>query len=146
MPLPPLTMLIALLPAWLGLAAGPAMGPPPMVQRMIVRDEITLHVPITPRPPLRFEWAERRGPKCLSAAMIVGAAMVTPATIDFVMRDRSRVRARLVSDCEGLDFYGGFYVQPDQGAVCAGREEIRSRAGASCRIDHFRRLEAKVKR
>jgi hypothetical protein len=93
-----------------------------------------------------FEWTERKGPKCLPASMIVGAAMVNPSTIDFVMRDRHRVRAQLESDCAGLDFYGGFYVEPNQGAVCARREEIRSRAGVSCRIDRFRNLVAMVKR
>jgi hypothetical protein len=77
--------------------------------------------------------------------MIAGAAMVSPSAIDFLLRDRSRVRARLESDCAGLDFYGGFYVEPQGRAVCAKREEIRSRAGSTCRIERFRSLQAKYK-
>ncbi len=144
--LPPLTALLGSLPTWLGLMVGPSTGAASLVRQMIVRDEIIIHVPIAPRPPMRFEWAEHKGPKCLPAAMIAGATMVTPSTIDFVMRDRRRIRAQLENDCEGLDFYGGFYVEPNNGAVCARREEIRSRAGFSCRIERFRSLEVKVKR
>ena len=117
-----------------------------MVQRMIVRDDIIIHVPIMQRRLPRLEWVEHKGPKCLSAAMISGAAMASPSSIDFVMRDRSRVRAEFDSDCAGLDFYGSFYVEPQAGAVCAKRDEIRSRAGSTCRIERFRSLQAKYKR
>ncbi len=140
------TALVVSLSAWLGTALGVAEEPRPMVQRMIVQDEIIIHVPIAQYRPAPLEWVEHKGPKCLPAAMIAGAAMVTPSTIDFVLRDRHRVRALLDSDCAGLDFYGGFYVEPQEGAVCARREEIRSRAGSTCRIERFRSLEAKYKR
>ena len=140
-----LTALIVSLSAWLGLTAE-APDPPQLVQRMIVHDEIIIHVPIAQRRRPGLEWVEHKGPKCLSAAMIAGAAMASQSSIDFVLRDRRRVRAELDSDCGGLDFYGGFYVEPRDGAVCAKREEIRSRAGSTCRIERFRSLEARVKR
>ena len=147
---PHLAALLASLSAWLGgvLVEAPGRGPSdlPPVRRMMVRDEIIIHVPIAQRRQRPFEWVEHKGPKCLPAAMIAGAAMATPSTIDFVLRDRRRVRARLDSDCAGLDFYGGFYVEPDGGAVCARREEIRSRAGSTCRIERFRALQPKFKR
>ena len=144
---PPLTALLASLAAWLSGTAGPATAPPEMtVRRMLVRDTIILHVPIAQRRERRLAWIERRGPKCLPAAMIAGAAMSSPSSIDFVLRDRRRVRARLDSDCAGLDFYGGFYVEPNGGAVCAKREEIRSRAGSTCRIERFRALQPKFER
>jgi hypothetical protein len=113
---------------------------------MTVRDEIILNVPIAQRRRPGLVWVDRKGPKCVSSKMIAGAAMARPASIDLVMRDRSRVRAEFDSNCAGLDFYGSFYIEPQDGLVCAKREEIRSRAGSTCRIERFRRLEAKYKR
>lgn len=148
---PPLTALLIGLSAWLGMTVDAAFEPRKVGQQMaaqqiVERNEIIIHVPIAQRRPPPFEWVEHKGPKCLSAAMIAGAAMATPSSIDFVLQDRSRVRARLDNDCAGLDFYGGFYVEPHDGAVCAKREEIRSRAGSTCRIERFRGLEPKYKR
>ena len=143
---PSLTALLVSVSAWLGLATDAQPDPRQVVQRMIVRDEIIIHVPIAQRRPPGLEWVEHKGPKCLPAAMIAGAAMAGQSSIDFVLRDRRRVRAKLDSDCAGLDFYGGFYVEPQDGAVCAKREEICSRAGSTCRIDRFRSLEARYKR
>ncbi len=137
--------LLASLSAWLSVSLGLTTDARPVVQRMIVRDEIVIHIPIAQRHPT-LRWIERKGPKCLPANMISGAAMASASTIDFVMRDRRRIRAKLDSDCAGLDFYGGFYVEPQAGAVCARREEIRSRAGSACRIEAFRALKPKYKR
>ncbi len=141
--LPP--TLIAL---FVGLAAwhGAVWPPGQSVQRMVVHDEIILNVPIAQRRLPGLVWTEHKGPKCIATAMIAGAAMASPSSIDFVLRDRSRVRAEFDRDCAGLDFYGSFYIEPRDGAVCAKREEIRSRAGSACRIERFRRLEAKYKR
>ena len=66
------------------------------------------------------------------------------SSVDFVLRDRRRVRAELDSDCPALDFYGGFYVQPDDDRICARRDVIRSRMGGICRIERFRRLVPKL--
>lgn len=143
---PSFIALIVTLSAWIDAATEAPRYPRQVVQRMVVQDEIILHVPIAQRRRPGIEWVERKGPKCLSAAMIAGAAMASQSSIDFVLRDRRRVRAQLDSDCAGLDFYGGFYVEPRDGAVCAKREEIRSRAGSACRIERFRGLEARYKR
>ena len=143
---PPLTALLVGLSAWFGATFdAPPEEPRPVVQQMIIRDEIILNVPIAQRRLPAFEWVEHKGPKCLPAAMIAGAAMATPSSIDFVLRDRRRVRAKLDSDCAGLDFYGSFYIEPRDGAVCARREEIRSRAGSTCRIERFKGLERRYK-
>jgi hypothetical protein len=144
-PAAPLFSLLTTLAAWLGVA-GPSAGEAQIVRRMIVRDEILIHVPIGNRRAPLIEWTERKGPKCLPAAAIAGASLAGPSTIDFVLRDRRRVRARLDSDCAGLDFYGGFYVEPRGDEICAKRDEIRSRDGGSCPIDRFRRLVPKLKR
>ena len=143
---PSLTALVVSLSAWLGASFDAAPEPAQIVQRMVIEDEIILHVPIAQHRLPPFEWVERKGPKCLSAAMIAGAAMSTPSSIDFVLHDRRRVRAKLDSDCAGLDFYGSFYIEPRGGAVCARREEIRSRAGSACRIERFKSLERRFNR
>ena len=62
------------------------------------------------------------------------------SSVDFVMRDRSRLRARLDSNCLALDFYDGFYVQPQDHRLCMRRDVIRSRIGGECRIERFRLL------
>lgn len=133
------------LSAWIA-AFGVTSEAQPVVSRMVIRDELVIHVPIRQRPRAMIEWVERKGPKCLPASMIAGAALAGPSSIDFMLRNRRRVRAELDSDCAGLDFYGGFYVEPEDGAVCARREEIRTQAGSSCRIDRFRSLVPTLKR
>ena len=143
---PSLTALIVSLSAWLGVTSDAQPDPRQVVQRMTVRDEIILHVPIAPRRLPKLEWVEHKGPKCLSAAMIAGAAMASQSSIDFLLSDRRRFRAELNSDCAGLDYYNGFYLEPQDGSVCAKREEIRSRAGSTCRIERFRSLEPRYKR
>ena len=140
---PPLTALFLSLAAWLGTGSEAPRAP---LRGVLVGNDSVIHVPIAQRRRPRFEWVERKGPKCVPVAMIAGAAMATPSTIDILLRDRRRLRARLDSDCAGLDFYGGFYVEPRDGAVCARRDEIRSRAGSTCRIDRFRSLHPNFKR
>jgi hypothetical protein len=68
------------------------------------------------------------------------------SSVDFVLRDRSRVRAMIDDDCSALDFYDGFYVQPDDDRLCVRRDEIRSRMGASCKIEKFRALVPQFRR
>ena len=92
--------LLASISAWLSVSLGLASDARPVVQRMVVRDEIVIHVPIARRYPA-LRWTERKGPKCLPANMIAGAAMASPSTIDFVMRDRRRIRARVGSAGHG---------------------------------------------
>lgn len=87
-------------------------------------------------------WRESSGPRCIPARQIA-AAMPSPNNVDLLMRDNSRVRARLGGRCAGLGYYRGLYVDanPD-GRLCAGRDEIRSRMGGRCEIVQFRTLRA----
>lgn len=140
-----LTGLIGYLSALLaGAAAVPAPAEP--VRVMTVEERMTIRIPVAPRPRphLRVRWEEEDGPKCLPARGIIGAFLSGPDSIDFIMRGRHLVRARLDSDCEGLDFYGGFYMQPEDRRVCARRDTVRSRVGGSCRIRKFKNLVPKV--
>jgi hypothetical protein len=81
----------------------------------------------------------------LPTADIRGAALSGREHVDFLLADRSRVRAEFVGDCHALDFYRGFYLKPDGEQLCAKRDSVHSRMGGSCRIERFQRLTAKVK-
>ena len=120
--------------------------PVPPVRMMTVQQQMILRVPVRPNPRLQLRWEEEKGPKCLPAAAIAGAMLSSPDSIDIVLRNRQRMRAKLDNDCEGLDFYGALYLQTDDGKFCAKRDVIRSRMGGTCQIEKFRTLVPKVER
>ena len=111
-----------------------------------IEERLIIRVPVVPRPHQRFKihWEEKKGPKCLPVDSIARAFLSGPDSIDLVLRSRQLVRARLDNDCDGLDFYGQLYVQPEDRRICAKRDTIRSRMGGSCRIERFRTLVPKV--
>ena len=131
-----LTGLVGLLTALLAGSEEPP-APPGGVSIMTVEERLIIRVPVAPRPRIRVQWDEEKGPKCVPAGAIARAFLSGPDSIDFMLRSRQFVRAKLDSDCEGLDFYGGFYVQPEDRRICARRDTIRSRVGGSCRIEKF---------
>lgn len=135
---------LASIPALFGLSA---TAEPRVVSRVTIEQTTIFRIPVRPHSaaPL-IEWQESKGPKCVPAGAIAGAMLSGRGTIDFVMRDRQRLRARVDSDCAALDFYTGFYVQPEDERLCANRDEIRSRMGASCRIEKFRTLTPVLRR
>ena len=116
------------------------------VRVMTVEERIIMRVPVAPHPRLRIHWDEEKGPKCLPAGAIAGAFLSGPDSVDFILRGRQFFRAHLDSDCEGLDFYGGLYLQPDDQKVCAKRDIIRSRSGTACRIEKFKTLIPQIER
>jgi len=140
-----LYLFLASLPSLLvGLLSPPVMMP---VRRVMIRDELIIRVPVRPMPPpAPFGWEEHRGPKCLPSAAITGAVLAGKSSIDFLLVNHGRIRARMDEDCTALDFYDGFYLQPSDGNLCAKRDEIRSRMGGSCRIDKFKLLVPQLKR
>jgi hypothetical protein len=88
-------------------------------------------------------WEEHRGPRCIAARQILGAARLGQNSVDLVFRDRTRVRARLEGRCPALDFYSGFYLPVSaDGQICADRDSVRSRTGGECQIEQFRTLTA----
>jgi hypothetical protein len=137
--------LMGLLSALLAASEAPPM-PAERVRITTIEERLTIRVPVAPRPRRRIRWEEEKGPKCLPAGAIAGAFLSGPDSIDFLLRDRRLVRARLDHDCGGLDFYGKLYVQPEDRRICARRDTIRSRAGTSCRIEKFRSLVPKIDR
>jgi hypothetical protein len=138
-----LTGLVGLLSFLLAGSDTPS-APPETVKVTTIEERLIIRIPVAPRPRIHIRWDEEKGPKCLEAEGIARAFLSGPDSVDFLMRSRQLIRARLDSDCEGLDFYGGFYVQPEDRRICARRDIIRSRVGGSCRIERFRTLVPKV--
>lgn len=135
--------LLGLVPALLGMAAQSQSAQE--VRRVVIHDEVILRIPVRPRISRRIEWLEKKGPKCVPADRIAGAMLSGPSSIDFVLRDRQRVRAIMDDECPALDFYKGFYFQLSDERICAKRESIQNRIGANCRIERFKRLVPQVK-
>lgn len=135
-------MFASLLPLFgLFLASGEAQaGDTATVRSMTVEQRLIVRVPIRARPMPAMAWEETKGPKCFPVSAIGWAFLSSPDSVDFILRNRQRVRARLDSECNGLDFYGGLYMTPEDNMVCARRDVIRSRVGGTCRIDKFRAL------
>ncbi|MFL6856954.1 MAG: hypothetical protein ACJ8EB_03490 [Allosphingosinicella sp.] len=139
-------MLRALAAATLLVAAGGAApAAPDRYAQLVVREQIMVRLTPTlrnaPGPQAALDWKEKKGPKCVAARQVVAAAMAGPNSVDLILRDRTRLRARLDSSCPALDYYYGFYVTPNaDGMICADRDAIRSRMGGQCGIDRFRTL------
>lgn len=127
---------------WLASLAGFQGVGPVTVTRLVVQQEVILRVPVLrPRPPRRpIRWEEKKGPKCIAAGQIVAAALGNERSVDFLLRDRTRIRAKMDGACPTLEYYGVFYIEPRDERICAKREEIRGRMGETCRISRFRRM------
>lgn len=130
-----------------GLGAIGAPVPMQMAQ-VTVRQHIIVRVQRGPRPApppggSLIQWRESRGPNCVPARAVAGATAVGRNSVDLLLRDNSRIRARLDRGCHGLDYYNGFYVNgTEDGMICADRDSIRSRMGGACEIEQFRTLHA----
>ena len=135
--------LLTLLPAMLGLAGAPQSDE---VRTLIVQEEVIIRVPVRSRPFRTIEWEEKKGPKCIPAQSIRGAALSGPESVDFLLFDRTRLRAELDEDCPALDFYTGLYLTTEDEKICVRRDAIHSRMGRSCQIEKFRRLVPKLAR
>ena len=126
----------------MALFAGASDTPPMRFAQLIVRERMTIRV--RPRAPALLpqqSWRERRGPRCIPANSIGGAALIGPKSVDMVLRNNTRVRVRLENSCPAIDYYSGFYIKPNpDGMICADRDAIRSRMGGQCEIEAIRRL------
>lgn len=148
MALPTFRWPLALAPVLLlGAAPPPAPeGKPLQFAQVVIREQIVVRVPMRLReapPPAPIRWREGRGPKCVAARDIAGATLLSEDSVDLILRDKRRIRARLSSRCPALAYYRGFYVRPtEDGMICAERDIIRSRMGGQCEIERFRSLKA----
>lgn len=139
---------LGLVPLLLGILAAQPGAVGQSVTRLVVQDEIILRIPVQPHPVMpQIEWVERKGPKCIPVAAIRRALLSGSEEVDFVLANRARIRARFDEDCPALDFYGGFYLQPqDDQQLCARRDAIHSRMGGSCTIERFKFLQPRLRR
>ena len=114
-------------------------------QRIIIRiPRLPFTRPRSDDPPEGVRWVEKKGPKCVPMVRLEGALLSAPDSVDLIIKDGDRVRAKLDKNCPSLDFYSGFYLKPTaDGMVCADRDSFRTRSGGSCGIDQFKRLVAK---
>lgn len=137
--------LVSLLSALLA-GSGGSSAPEESVRVTTIEERLIIRVPVArrPRQRLNIRWEEEKGPKCIPANSLARAFLSSPDSIDILLRSRQVIRAKLDSDCDGLDFYGGFYIQPEDRRICAKRDTIRSQVGGSCRIERFRTLVPKV--
>ena len=118
---------------------------PAQYSQSVVREQVIVR--FRQSAPARIDWKEGKGPKCVQTRAIVGAALVGRNSVDLILRNRQRVRAKLESSCPALDYYYGFYITPNaDGLVCEDRDIIRSRMGGACGIDRFRGLEPVLRR
>lgn len=110
-----------------------------VIQQVIIRvPRAGQRIPAAAR---SMQWRESGGPRCIPARQIAGAVPAAD-TVDLVLRDNRRLRARLGRGCPALDYYRGLYVAANRdGQVCAGRDAIRSRIGGQCDIVQFRTLQ-----
>lgn len=124
----------------------PTPTPPAQGTLTVRHRQIIVRVPsgvreVAPAGASLMKWREGRGPDCIAATRLIGATLLRANSVDLILRDNSRVRARLQRSCPALDYYRGFYINAtEDGRICADRDSIRSRAGGECQIDQFRSL------
>lgn len=138
-----------LLMALSGTPAEASPADPIHFAQLVIREQILIRVPMrlrqTPAPAAPpVSWKEGRGPKCLPMRSIAGATLLGQNSVDLILKDKSRIRAKMEKSCPALDYYHGFYIRPNaDGQICADRDSVRSRMGGECGIDKFRTLKAK---
>lgn len=135
---------LGLLPAFLGMIFQSPQQQP-VVTRVVVQEQLIIGVPLRPRVSRPIVWTEKKGPKCISGNAIVGALLSSDHSVDFLLSNRTRIRAQFDNNCPALDYYDRLYLQPEDQNVCAGRDSVRSRMGGVCQIERFRRLIPKVR-
>ena len=91
--------------------------------------------------PRRYD--QRKIGKCLPARSIVAVQTVSPRDLVLYLSDSRMIRAQLRKTCNARDYYLGFYIEPNEdGELCAGRDILRARNGATCKIGAIRQLVA----
>lgn len=141
-----LAAFLPLLPMLVGLAGIGAEPARPAVTSLVQDDELVLRVPVRPLPQPRLVWHPAAPLRCVPIRAIRGAVLSSPENVDILFPRQQRVRARFAGDCPALDFYDGFYLKPQDGQLCAGRDIVYSRMGGSCRIEGLHLLVPRLKR
>ena len=89
--------------------------------------------------PQKYE--QRNIGKCIPVRSIAGVQTVSSRDLVLYLADRRMIRAQLLKSCNARDFYLGFMIEPNEdGNLCAGRDTLRARTGATCKIGAIRQL------
>lgn len=79
--------------------------------------------------------------KCVAARKLVAVQTVSSRDLVLYLSDNRMIRAQLRKSCNARDFYLGFYMETNKdGELCAGRDTLRARNGATCKIGAIRQL------
>lgn len=120
-----------------------------VLAQLRVEQRVVIRVPTQPAnittlaPSKPLKWKEKKGPRCVALNRLRAAAVTGDDSIDLVLQDGARLRAKLNSSCPAIDFYQGFYLRPSaDGLICSDRDSVRTRAGATCEITRLRTLVA----
>lgn len=115
-----------------------------------IRQEITIRV--SPRRNTRemvADWRtvvprkmeQREIGKCIPARSIVAVQTVSSRDLVLYLSDNRMIRAQLRKSCSARDFYLGFQIEPNKdGDLCVGRDVLRTRNGAACKLGAIRQL------
>lgn len=96
-----------------------------------------------PRRQIRETFQEEPMRGCVPISTIVGVQPGPDNRLLLFMSDRRVLTVELARTCNARDFYSGFYIERnDDGRLCGGRDELQSRAGASCGVEGLNRLMA----
>ena len=96
-----------------------------------------------PRRPMRRSFAEVEHDDCVEVSDIVGVQPTNDNRLLFFTEERQVLAARLNRSCVARAFYAGFYLdRSEDGQLCVSRDQLQSRAGASCEVLEFSRLVA----
>lgn len=115
-------------------------------QRLIIRITPGFGRDLPPPPPLPQPMLVPRGRHGNSTCVALGGiGAIAPSSSDgqivLMLRDRRQVVASLEKSCSARDFYVGFYAErSSDGMLCAGRDSIHSRAGATCMITRLQEM------
>jgi len=94
--------------------------------------------------PAAQSYREEKLRGCIAVSNIAGMEPAPAQNrILLFMRDRRILSAALERACSARDYYSGFYVErSEDGQLCAKRDLLQSRSGASCKVAQLNRLVA----
>lgn len=96
-----------------------------------------------PRRPMARRYAEVDHSDCIEVSDIVGIQPTNDNRLLIFTGNEQILAAALGPNCMAQAFYSGFYVErSEDGRLCVNRDQLQSRAGASCQVAQFTRLVA----
>ena len=75
--------------------------------------------------------------RCVETDSILSYKVENDELVKIILTDRRQLLMRLKNRCPQLYFHKYISYTPTDGRICAGVDEIRNRAGLSCRIGSF---------